>query len=175
LTTGVGHPVKPLALVGSTEARSRGHDRPNGVACDFQVSRYKVEPCEAVLSRNLLAKDKLRAALRDEMEEGGPKMPLVSKPFPFACRAERLARARSRPDRIIVGDAGEAEGVGPDPDARKEMALPIPGKVGWSYILDAPFVHVAGRDQAPPDKLAQPCCGVRIVLVVPGHHHAAPP
>jgi hypothetical protein len=55
-----------------TDARSAQIDRPAGVARTFQVSLYKVEPSEAVLTRNLLTKDMRRFALRNEVIEGWP-------------------------------------------------------------------------------------------------------
>ena len=61
-----------LPDVGRAEARRAGIDRPDGVALSFQVSLYKVEPSEAVLACNLLAKDDARSALFDEMKERGP-------------------------------------------------------------------------------------------------------
>jgi hypothetical protein len=82
-----------LPDVRRAEARRAGIDRPAGVRRIFQVSLYKVEPSEAVLCRNLLAKHNPRSALADEVVESGPQVPLVSKPISFACRAERLARA----------------------------------------------------------------------------------
>lgn len=54
------------------DARSALIERPDGVSLAFQVSVYKVEPSEAVLARNLLAKDDARAALSDEMEPVRP-------------------------------------------------------------------------------------------------------
>ena len=76
-----------------TDARTAGIDRPEGVTRSFHVRLNKVEPSEAVLACNLLAKDDCRAALSDEMVERWPKVPLVSKPMSLACRAERLAGA----------------------------------------------------------------------------------
>ena len=54
------------------EARSAEIENPEGVTRSFQVSAYKVEPSKAVLRRNLLAKDDVRAALADEPLPGGP-------------------------------------------------------------------------------------------------------
>lgn len=71
-TAGVGHEPEALSDVRSADARSAQISRPDGVALSFQVSLNKVEPSEAVLARNLLAKDLCRAALSDEMEERGP-------------------------------------------------------------------------------------------------------
>jgi hypothetical protein len=108
---GASNPPQPLSDVRRAEARSAGIDRPDGVVRSFQVSVYKVEPTEAVLACNLLAKDDVRAALLDEMMERGPKVPLVIEPAAFACRAERLARAASGPDRAIVRPSGKTQGV----------------------------------------------------------------
>lgn len=102
----VGHPVHAVSDVRSADARSRERDGPEGVAQSFQVSLYKVDPRPDVRACNLLTKDDWRAALLDEVVEGGPKVPLVSKPAAFACRAERLARARSGPNSSTITDAG---------------------------------------------------------------------
>lgn len=158
--------------MGRADARSRERLRPKGVTQSLQVKKYKVDPRVCVRTRNLLAKNKSRAALLDEMKEGGPEVPLVSKPSAFACRAERLARAGSRPYGRVVGHAGASQGVAPDPDAGEEVALLVSHKLVWPYILDAPFVDVAGRDVARGDQVAQPCRGLRVVLVVVGALHA---
>ena len=81
------------------DARSAKIDRPAGVIRSFQVSLYKVEPSKAVLARNLFTKDDWRAALADEVVEGGPEVPLVSKPAAFACRAERGLSPYARGNR----------------------------------------------------------------------------
>lgn len=124
--SGVGQPHKVEALpdVGRAEARRAEIERPAGVARRFHVRRYKVDPSEAVVRCNLLAKDDIRARLRGEMVEGGPKVPLVSKPASSACRAERLARAGSGPDGALVLPAGAAKGERPASDSGEEMALP---------------------------------------------------
>jgi hypothetical protein len=73
---GVTHPFSdkpgPLPDVRSTDARSADIKRPAGVSRSFQVSLYKVEPSEASLTRNLLAKDDARLALGNEVVPGGP-------------------------------------------------------------------------------------------------------
>jgi pyridoxal biosynthesis lyase PdxS len=63
-------------------------------------------------------------------------MPLVIKPAAFACRAERLAGTRTCPDWTVVGPSGSAQGVGPDADAGKEMALGETGEFVGSDIFD---------------------------------------
>jgi hypothetical protein len=50
------------------------------------------------------------------------------------------------------------------------MVLAVSFNVIGRYVLYAPFVHVTGRDVALRDQLAQPSCGLRIVLVVIGCH-----
>jgi hypothetical protein len=106
LVVGVGHPVQPLSDVRSADARSAQIGCCRGVTRSFQVSLYKVEPLQAVFTCNLLAKDDWRSALADEPVERRPKVPLISKPCAFACRAERLAWAGTRPDRAVVGPSG---------------------------------------------------------------------
>jgi hypothetical protein len=105
------------------DARRRERDRPEGVVHAFHVSLYKVDPSICVLARNLFSKDDCRAALADEVEEGGPKVPLIIKPASFACRAERLAGTGTGPDRSMIRPSGSTEGIGPDADAGEEMAL----------------------------------------------------
>ncbi len=150
------------------EARSAGIDRPDGVARAFQVSVYKVEPTEAVLACNLFAKDCVRAALRDEVEEGRPEMPLVVKPSAFACRAERLAGARCCPNWAIVRPPSTSQGVGPDADPPKQMHLDeIPHIVGV-HIFDASVIYYPRRDLARLNEFAQPIRRKRINFVIVG-------
>jgi hypothetical protein len=78
-------------------------------------------------------------------------VPLVSKPLSFACRAERLAWARSGPERTIGWDAGLPQGKGPSADSGKEVALNKSRKFSWRNVLDAPLVNLAGRDLAGLD------------------------
>lgn len=68
----VGHPIKALPDVVRAEARSAGINRPKGVARALQVRLNKVEPSEAVCTRNLFAKACDRGAGADEMVEGWP-------------------------------------------------------------------------------------------------------
>jgi hypothetical protein len=68
-------------------------------------------------------------------------MPLVSNPSAFACRAERLAGARSCPNFSIVWPPSSAQGKGPDPDAGEEMALCEFSKLIWMYVFNASFIN----------------------------------
>jgi len=108
---GVGHPIRTLSDMGSADARSAQICRPEGVSLAFHVRRYKVEPSEAVFTRNLFSKDDWRPALADEMQERWPYMPLVRKPLSFACRAERLAWAGAGPHWSIVWPSSLSQGV----------------------------------------------------------------
>ncbi|WCP14516.1 hypothetical protein sphantq_02962 [Sphingobium sp. AntQ-1] len=165
---GVTQPESAISDMRPAEARSRKRDKPEGVTHGFQVSLYKIEPYASAAARNLLSSDDWRLALLDEVVESGPQMPLVSKPFSLACRAERLARARSRPDRTIIGPTGAAQGVAVDADAGEEVALSKSSKLIWADIFDAPFVNDVGRDVAASDEFAQPCGGERVDFVVVG-------
>jgi hypothetical protein len=169
---GVGHPISPVSDLGRADARSRENRRPEGVSMPFQVSRHKVEPSPASRAFNLFSKDKVRATLADEPVEGWPKVALVSKPLSFACRAERLAWARSGPERTIGGDAGLSQGKGPSADSGKEVALSKSSKLVWRNVLDAPFVHYASRDLAGLDQVAKPSRAKGVNLVVKGSHRS---
>jgi hypothetical protein len=151
---GVGHEVEPLPDVRSTEARSAGIDRPDGVVLTFQVIRNIVEPSEAVRGSNLLAKDDVRAALADEPEELGPQMAFVALAAALPCRAEWLAWAGAGPDFAVVRPSGVSERVGPYADSCEKVALPIPGNIGCCNVTDAPFVDIAGRDVSRFDEVA---------------------
>jgi hypothetical protein len=117
---------------------------------------YKVDPRLCSFTRNLLSKDRCRATLLDKPLPRGPKVPLVSKPCAFACRAERLAWAGSGPDGFVVGPTGLAEGVTPDADSGEEVALSVSQKVIWRDIFNTPFVHIAWCDMPLFYQLPEP-------------------
>ncbi len=167
---GHGAPVEPVSDVRSTDARSRERDRPDPVSQTFQVILYKVDPRVCVATCNLLSKDRCRAPLRDEVMEGGPEMPLVIKPSARACRAERLARAGTGPNRSVIGPAGTPQGQAPYSDAGEEVALGESAQVGGVNIFNAPFVHHPWRDVPGSDEVAQPLSRVLIDLVVVSGH-----
>jgi len=169
---GVGHEVETLADVRGADARSAEIDRPDGEARCFQVSVNKVEPTEAILACNLFAKDCARSALLDKVEPVRPEVPLVRKPCSFACRAERLTRAGSSPDRAIIGPTGSTQGVGPDANTGKEVALSKCRKFSWNDIFYAPLVHFARSKVALFDQLSQPCRSLWVVFVIVDGHNA---
>lgn len=89
--------------------------------------------------------------------------------------AERLAGARTRPNRSVIGNSGESQGVGPTADAGEKVALSESSQVIWLNLGDAAFINVARSDQSALDQHAQPCRGVPIELVVVGRaRHSAP-
>jgi hypothetical protein len=132
---GVGHDPKSLPDVRRTDARSAKIGREAGVVLTFQVSLNKVEPSESISARNLLAVDAPRAALADEVEPCRPEVPLVSKPSSFACRAERLARTGTSPNRS-VSPVGHVERVVPNADSGKEVTAVECSKVIWANVLN---------------------------------------
>jgi hypothetical protein len=93
-------------------------------------------------------------ALADKVKPCRPEVPLISKPFSFACLAERLAGTTAGPHGSIVGPTGAAQGITPNTEAGEEMALGKPGKVSWYDILNAPCIHFSGRNMPGLDKLA---------------------
>ena len=170
LVVGVAHPVQSVSDVRRTDARRRKRDRPEGVTHCFQVSVYKVDPRVSVLACNLLSNNRCRLALLDEVMEGWPQVPLVIKPSSFACRAERLARTGTCPNRSVVTPSGLAQGVGPHANSGKEMALCEASQVTWENIFDTSFVHIAGRNVPGCNQVAQPLRGFGVVFVVVGGH-----
>lgn len=144
----------------STDARRRERNRPEGVTHGFQVILYKVDPRVDSCARNLFSKDRWNRSagfaapfgiLLDEVVEGWPQVPLVIKPHAFACRAERLARARSGPNRSTIVPTCSSESEGPNPDSGEEVALCVWLEVVESDIFYASFVYVTecnkpGRD-----------------------------
>jgi len=171
----VGHPVRAVSDVRSTDARRRERDSPEGIIHVFQVSLYKVEPRVCVLACNLLSKDDCRLALADEPMEMRPQVPLVIKPSSRACRAERLARTGTGPNRSIIWPAGAAKGVGPNADTGEEVALGVRLEVIRVHILDRSFIYVARRDMARVNEVAEPLRGVWVDFVVIRRHGRSSP
>jgi hypothetical protein len=167
---GVGHPIKSVSDVRRTDARRRERDRPEGVTHGFHVSVYKVDPRVCVLACNLLSNDDCRLALFDEMVEGWPQVPLVIKPSAFACRAERLARTGTSPNRSVVAPSGGSQGMAPNADAGEEVALGEAAQVAWVNIFNTPFVNITGRNVAGINQVAQPLGGCWVDFVVVGSH-----
>lgn len=176
LLIGVGHgaPKKALSKVRRTDPRSAQIGGPDGISKVLQVKTYSGEPVEASAPRNLLAKDRWRAALRDEAPHLWPEVALVGGAPAFSGDAERLTGAGAGPDGGIVGDAGESEGESPASDTGEKVDLSVPHKVSCADIGDAPFVNIAGREMAGGDEGAQPGGGEGVVLVVVGAGHGAP-
>jgi hypothetical protein len=148
---GVGHPVQSVADVRRTDARRRKRDGPEGVTQGFQVSLYKVDPRPDSRACNLLSNDDWRRALLDEPGKTWPQMPWVRKPSSSACRAERLARTGTGPNRSIIGPAGLTQGIGPNADSGEEMALCEFAQVIRVHILDRSFIDNAWRDMSGAD------------------------
>jgi len=165
-TCGVGQPLsdepEPLSDMRRADARSAQICRPDGVARGFHVSTYKVEPTEAVLARNLLSKDDCRLALADEVVPMRPEVPLVSNPRSSACRAERLARTGSRPNRAVVGPSGEAQAEAPAADPCEEVALSVSTQSIWVHVSDVGLIHISIRDQTALDEFTQPRSRLRV-------------
>jgi len=168
---GVGHDPQALPEVWCADPRRADIERPAGVARSFHVSLNKVEPREASLARNLLAKHNLRVSLSDEVVPRRPQMPLISKPKLRASLAERLARTGTRPNRSIIWPAGSAKGERPDADTGEEVALGVRAEVIGVHVLYGSFVDVARRDVPGGNQVAEPLGGVGVVLVVVGDMH----
>jgi hypothetical protein len=88
----------------------------------------------------------------------------------FACRAERLARTGTSPNRSVVAPSGGSQGMAPNADAGEEVALGETAQVAWVDIFNTPFVNIAGRNVASINQVAQPLGGCWVDFVVVGSH-----
>ena len=92
--------------------------------------------------------------------------------------AEGLTGTVPGPDGPVVGPLGESERGAPASDPGEEVALRVACEVIGCHVLDIARVHVARRDVAGRDQVAEPLRGIRLVLVVVGaahqSHHAVP-
>ena len=102
-------------------------------------------------------------------------MPLVSKPISFACRAERLARTTTGPDRSVIAPAGASQGVAPHTDTGEEMTLGITGEVGWPNVAYVSLIHIPWCNYVLFYQFAQPRCGEGVKLVVIRTAHSITP
>ena len=110
--------------------------RPKGVIRCFKVVLDEIKPAVLKRVRRLFAKDSCRAALSDEVEPCGPKVPWIRKPFSFACLGVRLTRARPGPSRKVIWPSGPTHSERPDSDAGKEVALGVRLEVIGVHILN---------------------------------------
>ena len=67
------------------------------------------------------------------------------------------------------------EGEGPTADSGEEMALDVAFEVVGLDIGDRSIVNVAGGNEPFRNEVAEPLCGIGIVLVVVGDHQPTLP
>ena len=147
--------------------------RPAGVTNRFQVCEYSVELSEPNRSRNLFAKDCVRATLADEPKPRRPKMSLVSAAALLSGGGEGLAGTGAGPNRSSWIPSGKLEGVSPAADPGEEMAVAVAGKSVGSDIEDAALIDFPLRQMPFGDELSEPRRSERVVVVVPGHRRIA--
>jgi hypothetical protein len=133
---GVGQPVKSLADMRRTDARSAQIGSCPEISHVFQVSEYSGEPFTPSRACNLLAKDDWRAALADEVGEHRPEVAFVGGAETFSGGREGLARAGACPDGAVFRPAGEAEGERPAADACEEVCLGVFREFMWFDFCD---------------------------------------
>jgi hypothetical protein len=170
-TVGVCHPVQPLSAVRRSDARSAQIGSPAGISQFFQVSANSSEPLSPIRARNLLSKDDCRTALGDEIVKSGPKVALVGVALALARARKRLTGTGACPDAGDAFESGPAQGEGPAADPGEEVALVVLGEFIGLYLQNAAAVHVASRQLASRDQLAEPGAGARVVVVVVGDYH----
>jgi hypothetical protein len=74
-----------LTDVRRPDARSAQIGATVGIVQSFQISEYSIEPLTSKRARNLLSKDRCRAALSDETAELRPKVTRVLRAKLLAC------------------------------------------------------------------------------------------
>ncbi len=171
LAAGVGHKPQPISSMGRIDGTSRDNGRPAGVADAFQVRMHSVEPILSNRCRNLLSHDDRGEGSADEVEEDRPEVAFVFLPFLLTGDGEGLAGAGAGPEGAIIRPASKSSCIGPSTNACEEVALRVSGKVVGSDINNAPFVHVARRDVALCDQVAQPLRGVGVVFRIISFSH----
>jgi len=132
-------------------ARSRKIGGPDGISTAFQVSAYSREPFVSHASRNLLSKDRCRAALGDEFVKSGPEVSFVGMAFPLSRARKRLTGTASGPHGSVVGPSGSSEGERPSSNPGEPVRLGVSSQVIRSNLLNIATVNVARREQTAPD------------------------
>jgi hypothetical protein len=118
---------------------------------------------------NLFTKHSVRAALADEIEEGGPEVALVCLSFAFARKAERLAGAAAGPDGPVGWPSGESQGKRPSANSGEKVALGVSKEVGWFNICNRALINITRRNQSISNQLPEPRCHVRVKFIVVIH------
>jgi hypothetical protein len=152
------------------DARSAQIGDPDSVAQRLQVSTNSSDPFEPKAARNLLSKDRCRAALRDEASELGPEVAGVGVAPPISGMAVGLARAGPGPNRSPWRPPGEAKRLGPTADPREQVDLLIAGQVLFLEPADIAAVDGPGRDVPRVAEPTEPGRRVAVVFVVEGSH-----
>jgi hypothetical protein len=104
-----------------------------------------------------------------------PEVARVIKPLAFSCGAKARTGATSRPNRSVIGPSGESQGAAPHSNAGKEVALAESVQIFGSNFGDRSLIHFSRRDDVLVYQFPQPCCFLRIVLVVPVQSVVPPP
>ena len=124
-------PEQAVTSVRGADACSWQTSGPDGISKGLQVSANSGEPFPPILRRNLLSKDRCRAALGDEVVKSGPEVSFVDSSFPLSRDRKRLTWKAGGPDGAASGPARKVEGIGPAANAGEEMMLGV-GEVGGS-------------------------------------------
>jgi hypothetical protein len=120
--------------------------------------------------RNLFAKYDCRATLADEPKPYWPQVAFVCFSFLLSGGAKGLAGATSCPNRSSVIPSGKAQGNAPSADSGEEVTLIVSFEIGRLHIYNAPFVHIAGRNKAICNKLAEHVRRWRVEFVIISRH-----
>jgi len=127
-------PINPTSGVGRGDARSTQIGSRDFISKSFQLNKYSGEPFKSVFACNLLAKDRCRSALGDEIPPSRPHMALVVEAFVKPEIAERLAGTRACPNNPLSRESGPIKGELPSSDAGEEVTSCKPLELMSLYL-----------------------------------------
>ena len=134
---------------------------------------YSVEPEVASWTRNLLATDALRSALRDETEPDRPEVAGIGEAKSLASSGPRLARGRPSP-HLLVTPHGKVECVVPECNPAEEMHAIEADKIARLDVDDAALVNNDIGDASGSHEITNPCAAVRVNLIIIRFQHDRP-
>ncbi|WP_251044286.1 MULTISPECIES: hypothetical protein [unclassified Lysobacter] len=158
-TSGVGQTSSDdpdaAASVRGVDGASWNNNRPAGVAFGFQVSENSVE-CQRDDASNIFTQECSGSRGCNKAMQFRPEVTVIRPRALSARDAEGLAREAARPDRFLVGPAGEPAGVGKAADPGEEVALAVAAQIVCGNRSDVAVIDVARWDQAGSNQVSQP-------------------
>lgn len=144
MAVGVARKVNPIAYMVCADTESREIDRPEVIGHFFQVIADASEPTMG--AGNLLTKYCSRPSCRDKPSPFRP--PVGFSVASSSGATVGLARTTSGPYAAVICPPGLTQGITPDPNASKEVALPVSHKVICSDFRNGAFINIPWCDMS---------------------------